>query len=101
MERAALGGTPIFRKIVRIERSPVRVASPAGVFRGRNTSSPKNALRAVIFVSYDAEEASWKQVSRFDTHPRWTPIAKSPRSRRSYGKIGDCHGLLPSQTTSG
>ena len=104
------GGTPIFRKIVRIERSPVRVASPAGVFRGRNTSSPKNACgggygtggkRAAILVSYGTEEASWKRVSRFDTHPRWTPVAKSPRSRRSYGKIGDCHGLLPSQNTSG
>ena len=43
MERAGSGGTPIFRKIVRIERSPVRVASPAGAFKGRNTSSPKNA----------------------------------------------------------
>ena len=66
----ARGGTPIFRKIVRIERSPVRVASPALVFRGRNTSSPKNALRAAILVSNGTEEASWKRVSRFDTHPR-------------------------------
>ena len=101
MERAGQGGgggppyqtdhSPLFfRKIVRIERSPVRVASPAGIFRGRNTSSPKTAgggggdtVRAAILVSYGTEEASWKRVIRFDTHPRWTPVVKNPRSRRS------------------
>ena len=29
-------------------------------------------------------------LSRFDTHPRWPPVTQSLRSRRSYGKIGDC-----------
>ena len=24
------------------------------------------------------------------THPRWPPVTHSARSRRSYGKIGDC-----------
>ena len=29
-------------------------------------------------------------LSFFDTHPRWLPVLQSARSRRSYGKIGDC-----------
>ena len=29
-------------------------------------------------------------LSRFDTHPRWSPVTQSARYRRSYGKIGDC-----------
>ena len=29
-------------------------------------------------------------LSSFDTHPRWHPVTHSARSRRSYGKIGDC-----------
>ena len=28
--------------------------------------------------------------SRFDTHLRWPPVMQSLRSRRSYGKIGEC-----------
>ena len=28
--------------------------------------------------------------SRFDTRARWQPVTQSPRSRQSYGKIGDC-----------
>ena len=29
-------------------------------------------------------------LSGFDTHARWQPVTQSARSRRSYGKIGDC-----------
>ena len=29
-------------------------------------------------------------LSSFDTHPKWQPVTHSARSRRSYGKIGDC-----------
>jgi len=29
-------------------------------------------------------------LSSFDTHAKWQPVTQSARSRRSYGKIGDC-----------
>ena len=31
-----------------------------------------------------------RPLSRFDSHPRWSPVTQSARYRRSYGKIGDC-----------
>ena len=31
-----------------------------------------------------------RSLSSFDTHARWLPVMQSVRSRRSYGKIGDC-----------
>ena len=31
-----------------------------------------------------------RPLSSFDTHARWQPVTQSARSRRSYGKIGDC-----------
>ena len=33
----------------------------------------------------------------FDTHPRWRPVTHSARSRRSYGKIGDCEQSIKIQ----
>ena len=42
-ERIPFSVKGIWSELARIERSPVRVASPAGAFKGRNTSSPKNA----------------------------------------------------------
>ena len=29
-----------------------------------------------------------RHLSRFHTHPRWSPVTQSLRSRLSYGKIG-------------
>ena len=59
------------------------------------TPAGEATVRAAILVSYGTEETSWKRVSRFNTRPRWEPVAKSPRSRRSYGKIGDCERSAP------
>ena len=46
-------------------------------------------VRAAILVSY-ALGFTPRPLSSFDTHPRWPPVTQSARSRRSYGKIGDC-----------
>ena len=41
-----------------------------------------------IFLA--SSQTATRPLSSFDTHPRWQPVTHSARSRRSYGKIGDC-----------
>ena len=44
----------------------------------------------MAFLGAGVGVSSKRPFSRFGTHPRWLPVKKSSRSRRSYGKIGDC-----------
>ena len=41
-----------------------------------------------IFLA--SSQTALRPLSSFDTHARWQPVTQSARSRRSYGKIGDC-----------
>ena len=40
--------------------------------------------------SFASSQTAPRPLSSFDTHARWQPVTQSARSRRSYGKIGDC-----------
>ena len=93
----SLHSLQFFRKIVRIKRLPVRTAILVSyVPRGRalGFKAVVGGKREQYFSLFLPNHP--RPLSGFDTHARWLPITQSARSRRSYGKIGDCEQSITS-----
>ena len=54
-----------------------------------NSPSPRKLMIKNLFVLASSQTVPGP-LSSFDTPARWQPVTQSARSRRSYGKIGDC-----------
>ena len=52
--------------------------------------SHRDVITVPLFFPLPPKPTPPPPQSSFDTHPRWQPVTHSARSRRSYGKIGDC-----------